>query len=1309
MKNYKDLPNPYICTGCAACENICPSSAIKMELNNDGFYKPVVIEDKCTSCGLCEKTCPVLHSEYTNSAQPDCYALMAQDEVRARSSSGGAFELIADYIFEKGGVVCGAAYTDDFHAVHHIIIDNKDGLKRIQGSKYIMSDVSGIYKEVKKNLQAGRYVLFGGVPCEVAALNAYLGKMRYDDHLLTVDLICHGIPSVKAFAKYMRDCHGNRPIEHLGFKDKEYGWHASTTIVFNENEIYNRPCETDDFYRSYLNGINKNSCCGSCQFAAIPRQGDITIGDYWGISRVNPEYNDRKGTSVVLLNSPKGVSIENELRARAKLFEPTPLQGAVNGNHNLVSSPKNHISRNQFFRNLDNRRYPDLVRWSFAANRFDVGIVGIPTFPNFGGALTYYALYRTLTDHGLKAALFSRPRSTGKAPIAPEKIYTQNPYDKGSLMLDYRDKKAMSSAGDICEAFVVGSDQLFNADLYKKFGEIVALDWISDNHRKVAYAASFGHNYFWGDEHLRAKMAHYMQKFDAFSVRETDAVPLTHNTFGVDSEWVLDPVFLCDKKHYVKLAEQAEDQSVKPHIFAYILDPDDNKDNILRTCSEHLDLPVELYSEILFNPTLAMLENEQKRFAYELRQGNVNERLHSLINSSFIVADSFHGVCFAIIFEIPFIAILNPLRGASRFYSVLGKLNLLDHLVVNNEELKQKLYLVSTDADFRSSMVVLEEERKRCTDWLINALYPEDPKKKALSDVDIFREELSVVNKDNQRRDIKLNALTRGYDFYSCRNIFTYVDMLKEKRRDLLILISVKDTPGHNLSPLIWRKLETLGLRKPLVDKHWHSYAAVIDGSNVIFEQLSIKDERVAYVGKAAGQDIKLVSRSYNQGNVSVVFINGIDYSENRRGLNFVIYDKVSAEVVDTVCFDTHSENYIYYRFGKPAHSIVDSCYKNEIIPADVREEKLPSDISPENADAYYCCQYAVSHRCGRKIVLWGNNPVFEDILHKYFNITPADIYNDILISELDALRGKQNEYFILVPNKKFRVEDAAALVKLGYAENKDFVYRFIRPIVIKNRDFGKEPYHDCFMNSITGEFSGVSNILLRGFNNKISFGKGTISAVKSELVLDCSQNVTASFGDKVNFNGKTNIVFIGGFCSNFKAGDFVRFDENKIYIFSVKHRSSVEIKNRVTFSNNSRIQCSSGKKLIIGEDCMFSIDVRIFCGDGHSLFDVKTGKNVNSVPELLTTRQSEIIFGNHVWVGIRSIILSGSIIGDGSVIGANALVKGVFPNNCSIGGNPAKLIRSNIAWSRKDSSTDINDCNKEYVRLTDNSPTDVV
>ena len=153
----------------------------------------------------------------------------------------------------------------------------------------------------------------------------------------------------------------------------------------------------------------------------------------------------------------------------------------------------------------------------------------------------------------------------------------------------------MRELNNFCTSFVVGSDQLFNDNLYNDLDQWITLDWVSDNKKKIAYAASYGHDYIWSSESTRAKMSFFMKKFDAFSVREKSGVELSKKEFGIEAEWVLDPVFLCDTKHYLELASKSTIERETPYIGAYILDPNKEKEEIIRYVMDKLSLPSEIF------------------------------------------------------------------------------------------------------------------------------------------------------------------------------------------------------------------------------------------------------------------------------------------------------------------------------------------------------------------------------------------------------------------------------------------------------------------------------------------------------------------------------------------------------------------------------------------------------------------------------------------------------------------------------------------------------------------------------------------
>lgn len=893
------------CTGCGACRNICPSDAISLQPDVEGFYKPR-IGASCVACNLCRKNCPVNIPRFVNDIEPECYAVMADDERRMRSSSGGMFEVLADYIFGKKGYVCGVVWKEDFSLVYHEIINNKKDLYKMQGSKYIQSDTRKVYTEVKALLEKGEWVLFIGCPCQIAGLYAVL--MKDYDKLVTADLLCHGVPSVKVWQKYLREIHFDAAIESVSFRGKaESGWSGmNVDITFKNGKRHNAGYPADYYAKAFLRKVSRMEPCGSCSYSSLPRQGDISIGDYWGIDEYNPEFNDKKGTSVVLLNSAKSKRIFDEIKANLKLSQSTPIEAATK--RNVINKSYQHdISRAQFFRQLEKKDFSHLVNWATTMQRFDVGIVGIPIHPNFGGALTYFALYHTLVELGYSVAMITPSKTSALGRVSKKEAYENIPYPTEVLKTGFADKSAMRGLSQLCDIFLVGSDQLFESNLCSKLDGLPLLDWVSDNRRKIAYAASFGHSIFRGDDIKRSTMAYYINKFDAFSTREQTGKKLLEKEFGIQSEWVLDPVFLCDKEKYVELSKVAEVRKKEPYIFAYILDPDDEKNEILLHVASKLGLEVDMYSEMYFTQ-----KKQGSRFKFDLTIGKIEERLYSLVNSDFIVTDSFHGFCFAIIFEKPFITICNPRRGADRFISLIDKIGFGDRLVSSLGDITEDLLEAP---NYVVEKVNLCKEKKRSLEWLREALSPKKNISKSYSTEDILTARIEELEKQlvKEKRDskMKINSILAGFTLCNICDFEEYLKNLYYGIEKLIILISVKDTLGEKINKKIKERLETLGLKENILSKHWHSYAAIIDGGNVLQEVISDKTNEPVKLRENVG-DVKiiLVSKSYNIGNVSKNIVNDINYSVNKRGLNFTVLHKATMQVIDTVSFDTHVEGF---------------------------------------------------------------------------------------------------------------------------------------------------------------------------------------------------------------------------------------------------------------------------------------------------------------------------------------------------------------------------------------------------------------
>lgn len=309
MGNCINVTDPEKCCGCGACLNICPKDAIKMVEDDAGFIYPKVDNNLCINCGLCNKVCVFNEKNKGEYPELEVYAGVINDmEILKKSSSGGIFSALADAVFKKGGVVFGAAWESDF-SLCHIIARNAEELEKLRGSKYVQSSVKTTFREAKKLLDVGITVCYSGTPCQISGLKSYLGK-EYDN-LLTVDIICHGVPSVKMLKddlNYVSDGKTEN-LKEVKFRDKSYGWGTKGSISSSGKKIkYN--AGTSPYYFYFLKGEIYRESCYNCRFPSEKRQGDITLGDYWGIKtelvsklgKADPDL----GVSCVLVNTEKG-------------------------------------------------------------------------------------------------------------------------------------------------------------------------------------------------------------------------------------------------------------------------------------------------------------------------------------------------------------------------------------------------------------------------------------------------------------------------------------------------------------------------------------------------------------------------------------------------------------------------------------------------------------------------------------------------------------------------------------------------------------------------------------------------------------------------------------------------------------------------------------------------------------------------------------------------------------------------------------------------------------------------------------------
>lgn len=365
------VANKEHCTGCCACLNVCPRNCITMTKDQEGFWYPKVDTAECNECGLCERVCPLLAEDSVSlerTASPPALAVWnADDAVRLDSTSGGIFSALAGRMFAVKGYVAGAVYAAD-HTVAHVVTNDPATLTELRSSKYLQSYTGDLFNRVAQLLDDGKQVLFCGTPCQIAGLYRVLGKDP--ERLVTCDFICRGVNSPKVFLMYleMLEKQYGAPVASIKFKNKTYGWHRfSTRIDFQNGKTYIMDRYRDPFMQGYLvyNSFVRPSCY-ACHFKGTPRQGDVTLADFWGLDNIHPEWDNDCGTSAVLLNSRKGRDFFYSAGEALRIHECS-LEQVAAGNPALKFSLERKPGREEFFRDSDTMSFAQLAKKHFSA------------------------------------------------------------------------------------------------------------------------------------------------------------------------------------------------------------------------------------------------------------------------------------------------------------------------------------------------------------------------------------------------------------------------------------------------------------------------------------------------------------------------------------------------------------------------------------------------------------------------------------------------------------------------------------------------------------------------------------------------------------------------------------------------------------------------------------------------------------------------------------------------------------------------------------------------------------------------------
>ena len=716
--NNINILNRKECTGCSVCSQVCPHNCIEMIETKEGFHYPVVDEKLCTDCGLCVKKCHALNDNFKTDFKQEFYDVRANDEIRMKSSSGGMFTLIADYVLENGGFVCGASWTEDWLGVEHIIIDDKKDLDKLRGSKYVESSLGNIFSKIKKLLNENKLLLFTGAPCQVSALYFYLGKDY--ENLITVDLLCNSVVPQKVWRKYLLEkFKDTTKIEYISFRDKKtLGWLGGCFVKSAEGEYIDK--KSEDFYmKAFLEHISCKEECLHCKYRKFERAGDITIGDYWGV-----EDNDDKGVSLVLVNSIKGKEVFKKINQSNFKYKRVYniSSGGLGGNVPIFAS------RKYFFDNLDKEDFEILYNNSNNP-KHNVAIASMLFQNNFGAVLTVYALYKTIEDLGYNPLIIYN-NFYGSA----NNLYSDMKGNKFGLKYlnianEYFSKEELEKLNEKCDTFIVGSDQVFRWLFNRKNMSHYLLNFAYNFKNKIAYSSSFGISNFEGELKEKIFFKYYLKQFDNVSVREDDGVRICREDFDVSATHVLDPVFLINDYDY--LISKSSKNATRKFIAVYSLNM--NIENELNYISNKLDLNIEY------------LGVDDKN--------DIEDWLWTIRNSELFITDSFHGICFSIIFNKPFVGLLlNEVGGLSRLESLSNMFDIKDRIITDLSEVMNKPDFL-LKMDYSKINEKLEIEKEKSLKWLKNALENKKEKYNYRDDI------INLLINENTDLNNKINDL----------------------------------------------------------------------------------------------------------------------------------------------------------------------------------------------------------------------------------------------------------------------------------------------------------------------------------------------------------------------------------------------------------------------------------------------------------------------------------------------------------------------------------------------------------------------
>lgn len=628
-----------------------------------------------------------------------CYAAMAADGIRAESSSGGAFTILARNILARGGAICGAAFDEGFQCRYEIAEDEA-ALARLRGSKYVRAAMTADFlRRVRGILESGRPILFSGTPCQVSAARRIFAS--FADSFLTIDLICAGCPDQNLFNRYLDGNWGRENILRYEFRSKVRGWrhhHYLLHVVLKDGREIWREKGEDEYMTAMSSGLGLSSGCLNCPFCTMDRPGDLTIGDFW---RVPVEMDDGKGTSAVLVNTDEGRLLFEAVRPFFAKIAEYPPSSIEERQSRLKTPPTPAAGRAVFMRSLASGiSVKDAVAKALSDVDRNVAVLNFHwETVNFGAVLTAYALNKGLRDMGFAVRNIDFRTDLPRVLAKPQNKKFEA-FCRRHIPLTQRisEATALHRLNATFGSFVVGSDQVWNPDIIGWYADAYFLSFVDTGRRRVSAAASFGidPSRAYGKRRLRALLG----AFDGLSVREESASRQVTSA-GLEPRKLADPVFLLTKEVWHSLAGSSAALRDGRHVAWYAVNGYGKKG----------------LNTYFANHSSAL----EGRLLHLDASIGIEEWLAEMSSASLILTDSFHGVCFSVIFERPFAVLLSRGEKSGRMRDFLSAVGLCGRMFEDPTEMPPVSEL-ERPIDFSNARQRIAEMRQELMEFLKESL-----------------------------------------------------------------------------------------------------------------------------------------------------------------------------------------------------------------------------------------------------------------------------------------------------------------------------------------------------------------------------------------------------------------------------------------------------------------------------------------------------------------------------------------------------------------------------------------------------------